>query len=575
MFSTFINVFLFTIVSCTTLGAINLVKQPPPLNEPRGNIYKDLNYLLSKITNKRNRLERIYIEQPEFLKEEKIKQARVDYYFALMVYNKAQKRIRDYKKLYPRENITVTIRVLTERIEKHFRELKIFANYIKKMHPLDLYARNFALKPGKLLEFRKFKNIRSNSMESGKDLFVQLKRAYKAFNLRTKTSLNQAVKLLKPLADSVPDYFPARFWLSKVYFDLDRIEESQEIMYKLLEVDPELIISKSIDDQMLREDDLLNYQYTPENRLPHDIPKPIDYKKVKLDQYGMRSVPFVVSLGNSRNERPQSGLSFSELVLEMPTEGGITRLLAYFGKNSDMSVPIGPVRSMRNYFLREVYHLRPFFIHCGGSPGSYREKQELDYFTIDEIGGYMGFFRNRKEEAPYNLYTSIDKMTELAYSKHIKIGDPIKHLHTTKVGYPYRDKSVEAIHVSYFDDYTVTHQFDPLGGNYVRYVNGNLMKDPVNNRPSYSKNIIVQYVDISTIDTVGRRHLGVLGSGDADVFVQGKRIKAKWKKVGLDSKTFYVDDKGKEIPLFHGNTWIHFMFENRKIRVDTFKKIEE
>ncbi|MCO4782805.1 MAG: DUF3048 domain-containing protein [Candidatus Cloacimonetes bacterium] len=574
MFLYILRATIFFIAFNSIAFSINLVKKPPALIEPRGNIYKDLNYMLSKITNKRHRLQKIYVEQPEFLKEEKIKQARVDYYFALMVYNKAQKRIWDYKKLYPRENITVTIRVLSEKIEKHFRELKVYASYIKKMHPLDLYARNFALKPGKLLEFRKFKNVKTNSMQSGKDLFEILQKAYRFFNLRTKTSLNQAVKVLKPIADNVPDYFPARFWLSKVYFDLDLIEESQAIMYKLLDVDPELIISKSIDDQMLREDDLLNYQYTPENRLPHEIPQPIKHKEVKLDQYGMRSVPFVVSLGNSRNERPQSGLSFAEVVLEMPTEGGITRLLAYYGKNSDMSVPIGPVRSMRNYFLREVYHLRPFFIHCGGSPGSYREKQELDYFTIDEIGGYMGFFRDRKGTAPFNLYTSIDKMTELAYSKHIKIGDPLMYLHTTKVGYPHKDKSIEAVHVSYFDDYTVTHKFDPLGGNYVRYVNGNLMKDPVNNRPSYSKNIVIQYVDIDTIDSVGRRHVGVLGTGDADIFIEGRRKKGTWKKIGLDSRTFYMDKDGKEISLFHGSTWIHFMFKHRKIRVDTFNKID-
>ncbi|MCJ8345528.1 DUF3048 domain-containing protein, partial [bacterium] len=475
--------------------------------------------------------------------------------------------------LYGHEDITVTIRVLAEKIEKHFQELKVYASYIKKMHPLDLYARNFSLKPGKLLEFRKFKNIKTGDVHSGKELFDILKKAYRAFNLRTKTSLNQAVKLLKPIASNVPDYFPGKFWLAKVYFDLDQVEEAQLLMHQLLERDPDLILSKSIDDQMLREDDLINYQYTPENRLPKEIPKAVSHKKVALDQYGMRTVPFVISLGNSKDERPQAGLSSAELVLELPTEGGITRLLAYYGKNSDMSAPIGPVRSMRNYFLREVYHERPFFIHCGGSPGGYREKIELDYFTVDEIGGYMGFFRDRKRDAPFNLYTSLDKMAELAYSKHIKIGEAIKHLHTNAVGYPHKDQNIKAVHVPYFKKYTVTHQYDPLRANYVRYVNGVLMSDPNNQKPSYSKNIVIQFVDIDTIDNVGRKHISVLGSGKADLFIEGRRIKGQWRKVGLDSKTFYVDQNNKEIPLFHGNTWIHFLSKEKKIRVDTFNKI--
>ncbi|PCJ17425.1 MAG: hypothetical protein COB02_13440 [Candidatus Cloacimonadota bacterium] len=573
MFLVFVRMLILGILFINIDYAINLVKTSSPIIEPRGHIYKDLNYLLKKITNKRNRLQRIYIEQPEFLKEEKIKQARVDYYFALMIYQKAQLRVSKYKRLYKKDSLTVTIRVLAEKIEKHFKELKIYATYIKKMHPLDLYARNYALKPGKLLEFRKFKNLKTQKMMSGKDLFEILKRAYKFFNLRTKTSLNLCVKLLKPIADNVPKYLPAKFWLAKTYFDLEKIEEAQQLMYELLSIDPDLIISKSIDDRMLREDDLINYQYTPENKLPHEIASPVQVKKIKLDKSGMRSVPFVVSLGNSRRARPQSGLSNAELVLEMPVEGGITRLIAYFGKNSDMSLPIGPVRSMRNYFLREVYHLRPFFIHCGGSPGSYREKLELDFFTVDEIGGYMGFFRDRKQKPPHNLYTSLDKMAELAYSKHIKIGSPLKHLKTSKIGYPYKGKLIKAIHITYFEKYIVTHQFDVLTQNYVRYVNGVLLLDPATQRPSFSKNIIIQYVNVDTIDSVGRKHVDILGSGKAEIFIEGKRLKAKWKKIGLDSKTFYTDESNKEISLFHGNTWIHFVPNNKRIRVDNFSKI--
>ena len=65
------------------------------------------------------------------------------------------------------------------------------------------------------MNFRKFENKATGAVVSGRDLVDILKKAYFHFNLRTKTSLGIAEKLLKPVVENYPEFFPAAFCLDQ------------------------------------------------------------------------------------------------------------------------------------------------------------------------------------------------------------------------------------------------------------------------------------------------------------------------------------------------------------------------
>jgi len=117
-------------------------------------------------------------------------------------------------------------------------------------------------------------------------------------------------------------------------------------------------------------------------------------------------VPFAVMIDDHRNARPQSGLNQACLVVEAPVEGGITRFMALYGHGQ--TVPkIGPVRSMRPYFVSIARSLGAVLVHCGGSPAAYDLAPSLGLPRLDDIrGGYRAFWRDKNRSSPHNLFTS-------------------------------------------------------------------------------------------------------------------------------------------------------------------------
>lgn len=543
----------------------------------RREAYLDLQHFLDSLRQKTERLRVIYQEEPEFSKEEKIQQARREYAFSLLQWDKSQQLCAQYKELYRAEE--PRFRLLEQDLDKTFSTLKTYAFQITKLHSLDLYARSNRLKPGKLLRFRKFKNINTGALKDGEDLIQILKKVYIQYNLRSRVSLRQALETIAPVVENYPDFLPAFFWQARLYFELDQIEEAQRIMHYLLDVDPNLTIAKSIDEQMLSEDDLIDYSFdnTKIQNLPHEI-SPLDISQKPNPQQtlpadAIRRVPYVVVVGNSSAERPQSGLNEAQMVFELPVEEGNTRLLALYGQESSAAAAIGPVRSLRDYFVELLYFLDPLLLHCGSSPSGAKLLQELEFHTFDEMTVYTGFFRDDSRQSPANLYTTLDKLTEPAYARRKIRGDATTWLRTTQIGYPYHENQVQNVHVPFYRNYQVTWQFSEEQGMYERYINGVLQKDARTQEPIRARNLIVQKVKESPpLDEQGRINLETIGEGEMMAFVKGKPFQGKWIKPDLFAPIRYLDESGGEIAFFSGSIWVHLVSQTQKIRVENRKE---
>lgn len=76
--------------------------------------------------------------------------------------------------------------------------------------------------------------------------------------------------------------------------------------------------------------------------------------------------PLAVMIDNVKAALPQRGLASADLVYEMVTESGITRLMAVYSNPAAMPA-VGPVRSARDQHVQLMLPLGANYLHVGGS----------------------------------------------------------------------------------------------------------------------------------------------------------------------------------------------------------------
>lgn len=320
---------------------------------------------------------------------------------------------------------------------------------------------------------------------------------------------------------------------------------------------------------------VVNYYVRP------DLPKSITFHhftKMNIDEDEEEHViPFpdwderkrqralAVIIDNTPYARPQSGLKEAEIVIELPVEGGLTRLLAIISE--DDVETIGPIRSARPYFIYLAKEYNSILVHAGGSNESLEILKQIDH--LDEIYGgtqvAMAFWRVPDRYKPYNLYASSLSLRKVAKNiKYNLVSPPPQHTYlqegeevtgedATDISIFYSNRSSEARFV-----------YQPEKMVYVRFSGGKIHTTQANEQ-LVTANVIVQYVPYRYVDGEGHLQLILHGQGEALIFRQGKVTKGQWKK-NPDEFTNFVDNKGKEIPLVKGPTWILVVPNN--LRVD-------
>ena len=98
------------------------------------------------------------------------------------------------------------------------------------------------------------------------------------------------------------------------------------------------------------------------------------------DLVGQR--PIAVSVNNIEACWPQYGISEADIIYEIETEGGITRLMAVFSDIRNVS-KVGSVRSLRDQFMQCVYPLDATIVHIGKSVYAKKYISMYNYQTID------------------------------------------------------------------------------------------------------------------------------------------------------------------------------------------------
>jgi len=369
-----------------------------------------------------------------------------------------------------------------------------------------------------------------------------------------------------------PGFLPGLFWMARIYFEQERVEEAGKLLDRVLELDPELKIAASLSEKMLTGEDFLEYslpRVSLQNGPPEPAPKSVD----SLKSRDVWRVPFAVAISNTKSDRPQSGLDLAERVYEFPIEDGNTILLACYGLVDMAATPLGPVTRLDSYFLEEVFPLDPLMIHKGSSPGGTRTAKKLGMEMVDQKIGYDAFWDILKPDTKPKTFTSLQRLKDIAYTRGIIAGNIFKGLKITKTGHPYEENRILSLHIPFSKNYTVSYRFSQQTGQYLRSINGVLHQDAESGATLQAENLIVQMVDEIVLSPSRLKTIQVIGSGKLHSFVKGKYFEGTWKRPSIEAYTQYYDQKGNEVFLLPGKTWIHFLSNHSSIKVETWKKV--
>jgi hypothetical protein len=284
------------------------------------------------------------------------------------------------------------------------------------------------------------------------------------------------------------------------------------------------------------------------------------------------NAPVAVMVNNHAAARPQSNLSKADIVFETEVESGITRYMALYWSNPVEKV--GPIRSVRQYYLEWLSPYDPILIHdgyassddpeinAGGNMYSYGIK------TISTIGAWREFDGVRF--APHNEYSSVKSAVE--YAGNIGWNEFPSDLKSWsfKRDEPTSDNDGQGFEISFNSSlsnggaYNVKWVYDSTSNTYLRYIGGIEDIDQENNEQISVKTVIVQKTDIiPTYDYKGHVIVDTIGSGEATILLDGKEIEAKWEKKSRLDRTMYYNKEGKEIEFNRGQIWIVVMDPNK------------
>lgn len=271
------------------------------------------------------------------------------------------------------------------------------------------------------------------------------------------------------------------------------------------------------------------------------------------DEAGTKQPVTGIMIENSPDARPQSGIKQAGIVYEAIAEGGITRFLALYQEAKPGL--IGPVRSVRMYYVDWAAAYDASIAHVGGSFNALQEVRNGSYRDIDQFFNAGSYWRAGDRAAPHNVYTSFQNLDELNRSK----GYTESHF----TGFPRTDGKVSATPNATSVDinissawYNTHYDFDAASNTYLRSIGGEASNDREDGR--IAPNVVVALkVDMTNVFEDGwRENITTIGQGGAVIFQNGTATEVTWRKTDRKAPLELLDAEGKPIKLNRGQTWI-------------------
>jgi hypothetical protein len=264
-----------------------------------------------------------------------------------------------------------------------------------------------------------------------------------------------------------------------------------------------------------------------------------------------------IKVDNAPAARPQTGLSWADIVYEQPVEGGLTRYIAVFQCQDASSVE--PVRSAR---LTDPDVLAQFgealFGFSGGVPMVLSKVRAAGLVDVGFTQAPGAYHRDPRRRAPHNLVTGTRELYAAAGQSGEIPGGLFSYSGTPRSG-----RSAGEVRVPFSSSSNVVWRWSEEDDTYLRFYGQD--PDTLSDGTQVSAaNVIVQVVrvtlsDIRDANGVASPLAHVVGEGSAHVLTAGVIVSGRWSRPSLDRPTKFVDEDGEEVGLTPGPTWIELV----------------
>ena len=316
--------------------------------------------------------------------------------------------------------------------------------------------------------------------------------------------------------------------------------------------------------------------YPPEGYGPTDFPvdvNPLTGLKVNNPQLLERR-PIMVKVSNlPRLVRPQSGLSFADIVYEYYTEEGTTRFAAiFYGQDA---AKVGSIRSGRLFDAHLIPMYKSLFVFGGADQRildrlystGYAKYFVLEWYVScpamcrEPQGGYDMLFGNTQELSAY--------ATRKGWQNGRQNLDGMSFQYQIPVGWV--PGSGQHVYTRFSSVIYNRWDYDPASGKYIRFsetendldankeVYGQLT-DATTGLPIMADNVVMiltphEYY-LLTPEIVDIK-LGQSGTGYA--FRDGHVYQVNWQHAGKESVLTLTNSDGSPFPFKPGTTWFEMM----------------
>ena len=320
-----------------------------------------------------------------------------------------------------------------------------------------------------------------------------------------------------------------------------------------------------------------------------------DLTGLELTDASLKTAPaYCIQTPNGTDgARPQSGLNEAGVVFEAIAEAGITRFAAIY--QNPTSAVIGPIRSLRIYYLEWDTPFDCTIVHAGGS-GDALAAVSHGYKDLSEDYTYMyrGTYGSRLWNNLFTTATDLKHYSEnMGYStSNIKgfsrmtpeesakdrvnrsVSEKLVITKPTQGDTSATIPGTSSIGLRFggFGNFNVDYTYNPETNTYLRsYQSGNPhevyacstedlgRKNPEDVCTLSQLNpavVVAMVVNEGRASDNYHEDITTLGSGDAYIFQNGTAIRGTWKKASREEQITFTDESGSEIKLAPGQTFV-------------------
>lgn len=276
------------------------------------------------------------------------------------------------------------------------------------------------------------------------------------------------------------------------------------------------------------------------------------------DQQRRRRLIGVIVENQETARLHHQGLEKAIFIEEFNVEGMISRFLAVFDVK-DLPPIIGPVRSLRPYFVDGSQPWVPVIIHAGGSPEAFERVALLpDVTAINALRYDDGEYFARADDAPapHNLFLPTENIPSLLEENLTVPGEETLKEYPYTLWPPYltgpppaHGSGAVTVTIDFYSPvHNVEYRFQP-DGSYMRDNGGTVST-------LHPRNILIIEAPIAEVGEFGRLTIPLEGKGKALLFRSGSVFQAQWKKKDGESAWEFFTKDGSPLRFAGGVTWM-------------------